>query len=41
MELNNQNKLKQADKMLKHNIKKEIEVLEDNIHYTKKKNKST
>ena len=41
MELNNQNKLKQADKMLKDNIKKEIEVLEDNIHYTKKKNKST
>ena len=40
MEVNNQNRLKQADKVLKDNIKKEIKVLEDNIPYTKKEKKA-
>ena len=39
MEVNNQNRLKQTDKVLKDNIKKEIKVLEDNICHTKKKKK--
>ena len=39
MEVNNQNRLKQTDKVLKDNIKKEIKVLEDNIRHTKKKKK--
>ena len=39
MEVNNQNRLKQTDKVLKDNIKKEIKVLEDNIRHTKKKEK--
>ena len=35
MEVNNLNKPKQADKILKDNTKKETEVLDDNIYYTK------
>ena len=41
MEVNNQNRLKQTDKVLKDNIKKEIKVLEDNIRHTKKKRKKS
>ena len=36
MDVNNQNGLKQADKVLKDDIEKEIKVLEDNICHTKK-----
>ena len=41
MKFNNQNKLKQADNVLKDNIKKEIGVSEDNIYYIKTEIKST
>ena len=41
MKFNNQNKFKQADNVLKDNIKKEIGVLEDNIYYRKTEIKST
>ena len=41
MKFNNQNKLKQADSVLKDNIKKEIGVSEDNIYYRKTEIKST
>ena len=41
MKFNNQNKLKQADNVLKDNIKKEIGVSEDNIYYRKTEIKST
>ena len=41
MKFNNQNKFKQADNVLKDNIKKEIGVSEDNIYYRKTKIKST
>ena len=40
MEVNNQNRLKQTDKVLNDNIKKEIKVLEDNIRHTKKEKKA-
>ena len=39
--VNNQNRLKQSDNVLKDNIKKEIRVLEDNIRHTKKRKEST
>ena len=39
MEVNNQNKLKQADRISKDNIKKKV-FLEDNIYYTKKEEKA-
>ena len=39
MEVNNQNRLTQADKVLKDNIKREIKVLEDNICHTKNEKK--
>ena len=38
-ELNNQNRLTQADKVLKDNIKREIKILEDNIRHTKNEKK--
>ena len=41
MKFNNQNKFKQADNVLKDNIKKEIGVSEDNIYYRKTEIKST
>ena len=41
MKFNNQNKFKQADNILKDNIKKEIGVSEDNIYYRKTEIKST
>ena len=40
MKFNNQNKFKQADNILKDNIKKEIGVSEDNIYYRKTEIKS-
>ena len=40
MKFNNQNKFKQADNVLKDNIKKEIGVSEDNIYYRKTEIKS-
>ena len=40
MEVNNQNRLKQADKVLKDNIEKEIKDSEDNICHTKKEIKA-
>ena len=41
MKFNNQNKFKQADNVLKDNIKKEIGVSGDNIYYRKTEIKST
>ena len=41
MKFNNQNKFKQADNVLKDNIKKEIRVSGDNIYYRKTEIKST
>ena len=39
-EVNNQNRLTQADKVLKDNIKREIKILEDNIRHTKNEKKA-
>ena len=39
IEVNNQNRLTRADKVLKDNIKREIKVLEDNIRHTKNEKK--
>ena len=40
IEVNNENRLKQADKVLKDNLKKIIKVLADNTCHTKKEKKA-